>query len=86
MEFLQGRALLNAIDNLELSGVYAEVLQKLGHNLEDVANQEEVAENGLEVRLKNVFSDGESMGEIIRNDILLFWQILWRSHFEGRWN
>ncbi|XP_065872399.1 alpha-1,4 glucan phosphorylase L-1 isozyme, chloroplastic/amyloplastic-like isoform X2 [Euphorbia lathyris] len=129
MEFLQGRALLNAIDNLELSGVYAEVLQKLGHNLEDVANQEpdaalgngglgglassfldslatlnypawgyglryrcglfkqlitengqdEVAENGLEVRWG-------IHGEIVRNDILLFCQILWRSHFEGRWN
>lgn len=36
---LQGRALLNAIGNLELSGSYAEALRKLGHNLEDVARQ-----------------------------------------------
>lgn len=36
---LQGRALLNAIGNLELSGAYAEDLRKLGHNLEDVARQ-----------------------------------------------
>ena len=35
----QGRALLNAIRNLELSGPYAEALKKLGHNLEEVASQ-----------------------------------------------
>lgn len=34
--FLQGRALLNAIGNLELTGAYAEALKKLGHSLEDV--------------------------------------------------
>lgn len=34
---LQGRALLNAIGNLELTGSYAEALTKLGHKLEDVA-------------------------------------------------
>lgn len=39
MEFLQGRALLNAIGNLELSGAYSDALRKLGHDLEDVANQ-----------------------------------------------
>ncbi|KAI3965129.1 hypothetical protein MKW92_039516 [Papaver armeniacum] len=43
MEFLQGRALLNAIGNLELSGEYAEALSKLGHNLEDVARQGRLA-------------------------------------------
>lgn len=36
---LQGRALLNAVGNLELSGAYAEALKKLGYNLEDVARQ-----------------------------------------------
>lgn len=36
---MKGRALLNAIGNLQLSGPYAEALKKLGHNLEDVANQ-----------------------------------------------
>ncbi|KAA8530419.1 hypothetical protein F0562_005128 [Nyssa sinensis] len=35
MEFLQGRALLNAIGNLELSGAYGEALSKLGHDLEN---------------------------------------------------
>ncbi|KAF9684206.1 hypothetical protein SADUNF_Sadunf04G0093800 [Salix dunnii] len=39
MEFLQGRALLNAIGNLELTGAYAEALSKLGHSLENVACQ-----------------------------------------------
>lgn len=39
LSFSQGRALLNAIGNLELSGPYAEALRKLGHNLEDVASQ-----------------------------------------------
>lgn len=36
---MKGRALLNAIGNLQLSGPYAEALKKLGYNLEDVANQ-----------------------------------------------
>lgn len=36
---MKGRALLNAIGNLQLSGPYAEALRKLGHNLEDVANK-----------------------------------------------
>lgn len=36
---LQGRALLNAIGNLELTGPYAEALSKLGHKLENVAYQ-----------------------------------------------
>lgn len=35
----QGRALLNALGNLELSGAYAEALQRLGHSLEAVASQ-----------------------------------------------
>lgn len=36
---LQGRALTNAIGNLELTGQYAEALKQLGQNLEDVASQ-----------------------------------------------
>lgn len=36
---MQGRALLNAIGNLELTGAYAEALSKLGLALEDVAAQ-----------------------------------------------
>nr|GEU62661.1 alpha-1,4 glucan phosphorylase L-2 isozyme, chloroplastic/amyloplastic [Tanacetum cinerariifolium] len=59
MEFLQGRALLNAIGNLELSGAYAEALTKLGHDLEDVARQEPDAAlgNGGLGRLASCFLD-----------------------------
>ncbi|XP_019164876.1 PREDICTED: alpha-1,4 glucan phosphorylase L-2 isozyme, chloroplastic/amyloplastic-like [Ipomoea nil] len=59
MEFLQGRALLNAIGNLELTGAYAEALKKLGHNLEDVAKQEPDAAlgNGGLGRLASCFLD-----------------------------
>ena len=37
--FVQGRALLNAIGNLELIDAYAEALSKLGSNLESVSEQ-----------------------------------------------
>ncbi|KAH6774571.1 Glycosyl transferase [Perilla frutescens var. hirtella] len=59
MEFLQGRALLNAIGNLELTGEYAEALQKLGHTLEAVASQEPDAAlgNGGLGRLASCFLD-----------------------------
>ncbi|CAL1392227.1 unnamed protein product [Linum trigynum] len=59
MEFLQGRALLNAIGNLELTGAYAEALTKLGHNLENVASQEPDAAlgNGGLGRLASCFLD-----------------------------
>ncbi|KAM7516722.1 hypothetical protein LguiA_006305 [Lonicera macranthoides] len=59
MEFLQGRALLNAIGNLELTGAYGEALSKLGHNLENVAWQEPDAAlgNGGLGRLASCFLD-----------------------------
>ncbi|KAG6757998.1 hypothetical protein POTOM_038329 [Populus tomentosa] len=59
MEYLQGRALLNAIGNLELSGAYADALRKLGHELEDVAGQEPDAAlgNGGLGRLASCFLD-----------------------------
>ncbi|MBA0782970.1 hypothetical protein Gotri_000772 [Gossypium trilobum] len=59
MEYLQGRALLNAIGNLELTGAYAEALTKLGHNLEDVAREEPDAAlgNGGLGRLASCFLD-----------------------------
>ncbi|KAJ4841149.1 Acid phosphatase pho1 [Turnera subulata] len=59
MEFLQGRALLNAIGNLELTGAYAEALTKLGHDLENVACQEPDAAlgNGGLGRLASCFLD-----------------------------
>ncbi|XP_021757075.1 alpha-1,4 glucan phosphorylase L-2 isozyme, chloroplastic/amyloplastic-like isoform X1 [Chenopodium quinoa] len=59
MEFLQGRALLNAIGNLELSGAYAEALRKLGYNLEAVAEQEPdpALGNGGLGRLASCFLD-----------------------------
>ncbi|KAL6526374.1 Alpha-1,4 glucan phosphorylase L-1 isozyme, chloroplastic/amyloplastic [Orobanche minor] len=59
MEFLQGRALLNAIGNLELTGEYADALEKLGHTLETVASQEPDAAlgNGGLGRLASCFLD-----------------------------
>ncbi|KAK9924969.1 hypothetical protein M0R45_033310 [Rubus argutus] len=59
MEFLQGRALLNAVGNLELAGAYAEALNKLGHKLEAVAHQEPDAAlgNGGLGRLASCFLD-----------------------------
>ncbi|VFQ91965.1 unnamed protein product [Cuscuta campestris] len=59
MEFLQGRALLNAIGNLELTGAYAEALNNLGHNLENVASKEPDAAlgNGGLGRLASCFLD-----------------------------
>ncbi|KAI3813237.1 hypothetical protein L1987_17956 [Smallanthus sonchifolius] len=59
MEFLQGRALLNAIGNLELSGAYGEALRKLGHKLENVVSQEPDAAlgNGGLGRLASCFLD-----------------------------
>ncbi|XVF58398.1 hypothetical protein PTKIN_Ptkin07bG0063000 [Pterospermum kingtungense] len=59
MEFLQGRALLNAVGNLGLTGAYAEALTKLGHNLENIAFQEPDAAlgNGGLGRLASCFLD-----------------------------
>ncbi|KAL4353057.1 hypothetical protein GQ457_06G042340 [Hibiscus cannabinus] len=59
MEFLQGRALLNAIGNLGLTGAYAEALSNLGHNLEKIAAQEPDAAlgNGGLGRLASCFLD-----------------------------
>ncbi|KAL3501487.1 hypothetical protein ACH5RR_035936 [Cinchona calisaya] len=59
MEFLQGRALLNAIGNLGLTGPYAEALKKLGYNLEDIVRQEPDAAlgNGGLGRLASCFLD-----------------------------
>ncbi|KAJ8424040.1 hypothetical protein Cgig2_032189 [Carnegiea gigantea] len=59
MEFLQGRALLNAIGNLELTGPYGDALKNLGHNLEAVASQEPDAAlgNGGLGRLASCFLD-----------------------------
>ncbi|KAL6135548.1 hypothetical protein ACLB2K_067775 [Fragaria x ananassa] len=59
MEFPQGRALLNAVGNLELVGAYAEALSKLGHKLETVAHQEPDAAlgNGGLGRLASCFLD-----------------------------
>lgn len=59
MEFLQGRALLNAVGNLELKNEYSEALHKLGHDLEAVAEQEPDAAlgNGGLGRLASCFLD-----------------------------
>eukprot|EP00262_Sarcandra_glabra_P006798 TRINITY_DN19356_c0_g1_i1.p1 TRINITY_DN19356_c0_g1~~TRINITY_DN19356_c0_g1_i1.p1 ORF type:complete len:846 (-),score=167.61 TRINITY_DN19356_c0_g1_i1:309-2846(-) len=59
MEYLQGRALTNAIGNLDTSDAYAAALNKLGHKLEDIAEQEKDAAlgNGGLGRLASCFLD-----------------------------
>lgn len=39
MEYLQGRALTNAIGNLDILDGYYDALKKLGHGLEEIAEQ-----------------------------------------------
>ncbi|GMI66010.1 alpha-glucan phosphorylase 2, Arabidopsis thaliana alpha-glucan phosphorylase 2 [Hibiscus trionum] len=39
MEFLQGRALTNAIGNFGIENAYAEALKKLRHELEEIVEQ-----------------------------------------------
>ncbi|CAA7398076.1 unnamed protein product [Spirodela intermedia] len=59
MEFLQGRALTNAVGNLRLLDSYADALKKLGYELEDIAEQEKDAAlgNGGLGRLASCFLD-----------------------------
>ncbi|KAI3860605.1 hypothetical protein MKW98_017240 [Papaver atlanticum] len=59
MEYLQGRALTNAIGNLNLQDAYADALNKLGHDLEDIREQEKDAAlgNGGLGRLASCFLD-----------------------------
>lgn len=39
MEYLQGRALSNAVGSLGITGAYAEALKKFGYELEAIAGQ-----------------------------------------------
>lgn len=59
MEYLQGRALTNAIGNLGIHDAYADALNKLGYQLEEVAEQEKDAAlgNGGLGRLASCFLD-----------------------------
>ncbi|KAF8094850.1 hypothetical protein N665_0351s0018 [Sinapis alba] len=59
MEFLQGRALSNAVGNLGLTGAYADALKRLGFELENVASQEPdpALGNGGLGRLASCFLD-----------------------------
>lgn len=59
MEFLQGRALTNAIGNLDIQDAYADALNKLGHELEEIVEQEKDAAlgNGGLGRLASCFLD-----------------------------
>ncbi|KAA8549362.1 hypothetical protein F0562_001046 [Nyssa sinensis] len=59
MEYLQGRALTNAIGNLNLQDAYADALRKLGRVLEEIAEQEKDAAlgNGGLGRLASCFLD-----------------------------
>jgi starch phosphorylase len=59
MEYLQGRALTNAIGNLDIRDAYTDALNKLGHELEEVVEQEKDAAlgNGGLGRLASCFLD-----------------------------
>lgn len=59
MEYLQGRALTNAIGNLNIKDAYADALNKLGHQLEEIVEQEKDAAlgNGGLGRLASCFLD-----------------------------
>ncbi|PKU78970.1 alpha-glucan phosphorylase, H isozyme isoform X2 [Dendrobium catenatum] len=59
MEYLQGRALTNAIGNLDIQGAYADALKKLGHEIEEIAEKEKDAAlgNGGLGRLASCFLD-----------------------------
>ncbi|KAE8039207.1 hypothetical protein FH972_011637 [Carpinus fangiana] len=59
MEYLQGRALTNAIGNLKIQDAYGDALQKLGHKLEEITEEEKDAAlgNGGLGRLASCFLD-----------------------------
>ncbi|XP_010043460.2 alpha-glucan phosphorylase, H isozyme [Eucalyptus grandis] len=59
MEYLQGRALTNAIGNLDIQDAYGDALNKLGHDLEEIIEQEKDAAlgNGGLGRLASCFLD-----------------------------
>ncbi|OEL37219.1 Alpha-glucan phosphorylase, H isozyme [Dichanthelium oligosanthes] len=59
MEYLQGRALTNAVGNLGITGAYAEAVKKFGYELEAIAGQEKDAAlgNGGLGRLASCFLD-----------------------------
>jgi glucan phosphorylase len=47
MEYLQGRALTNAIGNLDIQDAYGEALNQLGHQLEDIVEQVIISSSSL---------------------------------------
>ncbi|KAM0941419.1 putative glycogen phosphorylase [Dioscorea sansibarensis] len=59
MEYLQGRALTNAIGNLDVERGYTDALNQLGHKLEEIVEQEKDAAlgNGGLGRLASCFLD-----------------------------
>lgn len=59
MEYLQGRALSNAVGNLDIQNAYANALKQLGHELENIVEQEKDAAlgNGGLGRLASCFLD-----------------------------
>ncbi|KAL2508316.1 Alpha-glucan phosphorylase 2 [Forsythia ovata] len=59
MEYLQGRALSNAVGNLDIQNAYADALKQLGHELENIVEQEKDAAlgNGGLGRLASCFLD-----------------------------
>ncbi|CAA2979333.1 alpha-glucan phosphorylase, H isozyme [Olea europaea subsp. europaea] len=59
MEYLQGRALSNAVGNLDIQNAYANALKQLGHEIENIVEQEKDAAlgNGGLGRLASCFLD-----------------------------
>ncbi|KAI0529730.1 hypothetical protein KFK09_002288 [Dendrobium nobile] len=59
MEYLQVRALTNAIGNLDIQGAYVDALKKLGHEIEEIAEKKKDAAlgNGGLSRLASCFLD-----------------------------
>ncbi|CAA0842351.1 Alpha-glucan phosphorylase 2- cytosolic [Striga hermonthica] len=59
MEYLQGRALTNAVGNLDVQDAYAKALKQLGHEIEEIVEQEKDAAlgNGGLGRLASCFLD-----------------------------
>ncbi|XP_042044284.1 alpha-glucan phosphorylase, H isozyme-like [Salvia splendens] len=59
MEYLQGRALTNAVGNLDVQDAYADALKQLGYALEEITEQEKDAAlgNGGIGRLASCFLD-----------------------------
>ncbi|KAL2486373.1 Alpha-glucan phosphorylase 2 [Abeliophyllum distichum] len=91
MEYLQGRALSNAVGNLDIQNAYADALKQLGHELENIVEQEKDAAlgNGGLGRLASCFLDSmatlnlPAWGYGLRYRYGLFKQLITKAGQEG---